>query len=83
MLCDLEGKLPKSSAFIISLVEGSQGMSKANQDDDDWDTDPSFENSLTEKEQRYGAARNEGTAVHMSALREEVKAAQEDKSKAK
>jgi hypothetical protein len=59
-------------------------MSRANKDDDDeWETDPDFSNESTEQEQRFGGARKEGTAMDMSALREEVKAAQENKSKIK
>jgi hypothetical protein len=58
-------------------------MPNANSDDDEWETDPDFSNEKSEKEQRYGAARKEGTAMDMSTLREEVIAAQESKAKAK
>ena len=31
------------------------------QDDDDWETDPNFENDVTEQEQRWGAKTIEGS----------------------
>ena len=40
-------------------------------DDDDWETDPDFVSSMTEKEQRWGGARDTG-ALDMEKLRAEV-----------
>ena len=47
------------------------GRVEADDDDDDWETEPDFVASMTEEEQRWGGARDTGT-LDMERLRAEV-----------
>ena len=41
-------------------------------DDDDWETDPDFVNTMSEEQQRWGGARDTGV-LDMDKFREEIK----------
>ncbi|CAG9810821.1 unnamed protein product [Chironomus riparius] len=49
--------------------------------DDDWETDPNFENKATEEEQRWGTSADRGAAINMQQLIEETEKADDDKKK--
>ena len=42
------------------------------EDDDDWETDPDFVNTMSEEQQRWGGARDTGV-LDMDKFREEIK----------
>ncbi|KAG5668659.1 hypothetical protein PVAND_016593 [Polypedilum vanderplanki] len=49
--------------------------------DDDWETDASYENKITEDEQRWGKGVDRGAAIDMQKLIEETEKADEEKKK--
>ena len=52
-------------------VAGARGKSVSDREDDDWETDPDYVNTMTEEEQRWGGARDTGV-LDMEELRAEV-----------
>ena len=54
-------------------VAGARGKSVSDREDDDWETDPDYVNTMTEEEQRWGGARDTGV-LDMEELRAEVRA---------
>lgn len=54
---------------------------QANEDNDDWETDPDFVNDQNEEEQRYGKGGKTAGAINMAQLREETEKADADKKK--
>lgn len=59
-------------------------VSNAPEADDDWETDPNFENDVSEQEQRWGSKTIEGSgrsaaAIDMQQLREETERADKEK----